>query len=196
MVEAMRDILAVLGGVGIIILGLSKFFGGIVGERLKERSRKKSEIDIETHRQRLASRRVQTDQFAQSQYDIYVDIWRSLQGIKLAVDSLWEKANSQNIASLARCLRETRSRVDNWSFFFDEEHFKRLNELLVVLERFKEGKTFLVNIWSSQDVTIYFKEGIDRQIEKNRNYKEKFESLLSEIKTSFRNRLSQVKYED
>ncbi len=195
MFEVIKDVLAVLGGVGIIVIGLSKFLGGILRDRLRENTRRQAKIEIETHRQRLYNRRAQADQYAQSQYDVYVELWKTIQGLKLAVDSLWEEAAPQNIASLAHALRDSRLKIDNWSIFFVEQHLNRLNDLLRTLERFEEGKMHLVDIRSSQDVSRRFREEIAFQIKQNKEYKKKFEELLKELRVTFRNKLSQVEYE-
>ena len=196
MLDVLRDILAVLGGVGIVVIGLSKFLSGILRDRLKERERRGTELNIESHRSQLASRRIQTDQFLKSQYDVYIELWKSLQGLRFAVDALWQKANRNNIVALAKQLRYMRSQVDNWSLFFEETHLQELNRLLNILENFEGGKIELVRIRSSEDITRYFQNEIEKQIEQNRLYKEEFEQIIEEMRVSFKRRLSRIEYEE
>ena len=73
MSELIVDILGVLGGAGIIILGLSKFIGTIVQNRIQEKERKQTEESLELDRQRYGLRRVQADRYANSQYEVYIE---------------------------------------------------------------------------------------------------------------------------
>lgn len=196
MLDILRDILAVLGGGGIVVIGLSKFFGGVFRDHLKEQERRETELNIELHKSQFASRRTQTDQFLKSQYDVYIELWGSLQSLRFAVDALWQKANRDNIAALAKQLRHVRSQVDNWSLFFENTHLKELNRLLSILEDFEAGKTTLVRIRSKEDIPRYFQHEVEQQIEKNRHYKEEFEQILEEMRVSFKGRLSRIEYEE
>ncbi|MCJ7777001.1 MAG: hypothetical protein MUP16_01635, partial [Sedimentisphaerales bacterium] len=51
--QIIYHILAVLGGAGVLIIGLSKWLGYVWRDRIKERERKKSEMALEYERQRL-----------------------------------------------------------------------------------------------------------------------------------------------
>lgn len=193
MSELIINILGVLGGAGIIIFGLSKFIGTIVQNRIKENERKQTEESLEIDRQKYGLSRVQADRYANSQYDIYIEIWQTLQGMKFAVESLWGRANNQNIATLAKLLRETRLKADNWSLFFDEDHLKELNRLLKILEKFSAGKASLVRIRNKNDIPRYFVEELEqRVITQNQHYKQEFESLLEKMRVSFKERLSTI----
>jgi len=191
--ELIIDILGTIGGAGIIIFGLSKFIGKIIQNRIKEKERKQTEETLELRRQEYGLRRVQADRYANSQYDIYIELWETLQGMKLAVESLWERANEQNIATLAKMLRKTRLKADNWSLFFDEDHLNELNRLLKILEKFSAGKECLIQFRNKDDIPKYFVEELEQQlISQNKNYKQEFESLLGKMRASFKKRLSTI----
>jgi hypothetical protein len=190
--ELIFDILAVLGGTGVIIIGLSKFIGDILRDRIKERERRRTEQELEYRKQRFGLRRVQAAKFAESQFDVYIELWQSLQGLRLTVDALWHRATKQNIATLARELAETKEKVQKWSIFFEEQHLCNLMRLFETLAHFKTGKIPLVEIRSKEDMEFVYPEEIRYQIEQNQRYKEEFESLLEDMRKSFRNRLSEI----
>ena len=190
--EWIRDILAVMGGAGVIVIGLSKLLGGIWRDRLKEQARKNAEMDLETHKQLLSIRRIQTDRFVNSQYEVYIELWQTLQGMKLAVELLWEDASPQNVVTLASSLRKTREHVDNWSLFFEEGDFADLDRLLKIIEDFHAGKAELVRIRSTESLQKHVIEDIKRQIDQNKKYKEQFEVLLSQIRSSFKTQISRI----
>ena len=192
MFEVIRDALAVIGGSGIIILGLSKFLGDIWRDRLKERERKKTEIDIEAFRKDLSTRKIQTEQFLKSQYDVYVNLWQSLQGFRFIVDGLWQRVTRENILALANQLRKLKSQINDWSIFFEDDHLQELKRLLRILENFEAGKTNLLRIRSRENIPGYFTNEVERQIEINKKYKEEFEQLLEKLRVSFQRRLLQL----
>ena len=83
------DFMGIIGGIGVIVIGLSKFVGDIWKSRIKEQERRNTEIELLEYKQQLESRRAITDQYNRSQYDVYIEIWKSFQGLKYAIDLLW-----------------------------------------------------------------------------------------------------------
>ena len=171
---------------------LSKFIGNIWRDRVKEKERRTTEEILETERQRYGVRRIQTDKFAQSQFDIYIELWQTLQGLRLAVDSLWGKATKGNIKILANELSKTKLKVNEWYIFFEKRHLLKLNELFVCLENFNAGKIRLVDIRSNEDMRFVFPKSIAHQIDENRAFKDEFEKVLEELRESFQIKLSDI----
>src|SRR2546428_11032730 len=97
--------LAAIGGVGVIVAGLSKWLGNVWRDRLRERERRQTEGELEVLRQQLGVRRAQVDLFAKSQFDLYVGLWKSLQDLRDAGDALWREASLENIERFAIQLR-------------------------------------------------------------------------------------------
>lgn len=190
--ELVRDILAILGGAGIIILGLTKFLGGVWRDRIKESERRDTEEVLEVNRQRYGMRRVQTDKYAESQFDIYLELWQTLQGLRLAVDSLWHRATRTNIQVLAKELATTKEKVNGWSIFFERPQLIELNKIFKTLENFRAGKIRVVQIRSREDMDYVLPDAISNQIEQNRMFKEDFEKLLEKLRESFKLRLSEI----
>jgi hypothetical protein len=181
--NTIRDIFAVIGGAGVLIIGLSKFFGNILGELFKESNRKKTEIQLETIRQDLGLQRVRADRYAISQYDIYVELWKNLQELRTAIDSLWQEVTNQNIEILTDCFRKTKIKIMEWSLFFDETHLNKLNKLLDIIEQYNSGKI---------GMQLDFRN-IEYLVSQNKKYKNEFENLMKEIREDFRDRLSTIK---
>ena len=186
--QIVYHVLAVLGGAGVLIIALSKWLGYVWRDRIKERERKKSEMELEYERQRLGLRRVQADKFAESQFDVYVELWQKLQGLSMLVDALWDSCTRQNIAMLANELTETKEKVKKWSMFFEEEHLRELRRMFDTLGNFESGKIKLIKIRSQDDMDKYYPIAIERQINQNRGYREEFNTILERIRQSFRDR--------
>jgi hypothetical protein len=190
--DTMYKILAAVGGSGVIIIGFSKLIGNILRDRLKEQERKRSEFALETMRQHYSLRRIQADKFASSQFDIYLELWETLQALRLAVDVLWNKVTKQNISNLLRQLRTTEQKVNDWSIFFEEEHLQELRRLLGIIESFHTGKLLLSEIRTEKDLDYLKFDEIKNQIEQNRKYKEQLEQLLDKLRCYFHKQLSSI----
>lgn len=188
--ELIIQILATVGGGGVIVIGLSKLLGNIWQDRLKEQERKRTELELETVRHLYNIRRVQADKFAGSQYDIYLELWETLQALRLTVDALWEQVTKQNVSNLVRQLRTTKQKVDNWSIFFDEDHLQQLRGIIKAIESFSTGKLSLEEIWSRNDLNYLQVGEIKTQVERNRHYRDQLEELLENLRRNFRDRLS------
>lgn len=197
MIDVIRDVLALIGGAGIIILGLSKWVGKIWQERLKERERLKTERSLEMHRQQLGSVRIKTDKYAAAQFEIYRELWTSLDGLRDAGDALWKEVTYKNIDRFADQLRATQSFVNQSEIFFEDKELKELRRLFAAFGRFSIGKSTLREIRSSARLGEQMGESIlnrrvREQIQKNRKYKNTYAQLLEKIRMSFRNRLSKL----
>lgn len=190
--ELLYEVLAVVGGGGVIVTGLWKLLGGIWRDRIKEHERRKTEVQLEVSRQHFGLRRVQADRFANSQYEVYLQLWESLQSLHLTVDALWHKATIQNVAALAQELKNAKSRIQKWSMFFEDEHYTELLQLIEHLEQFRAGKVTLIDIRKRSDLRLVFPEVVQEQIKQNLVAKEQFERLLETLRRSFRDRLSRI----
>ena len=186
--QIVYHVLAVLGGAGVLIIVLSKWLGYVWRDRIKERERKKSEMELEYERQRLGLRRVQADKFAESQFDVYVELWQKLQGLSMLVDALWDSCTSQNIVMLANELTETKEKVKRWSMFFEDEHLRELRGMFETLGNFEAGKLRLIKVRSQEDMNRSYPREIKRQINENQLYRTEFNNILERIRQSFRDR--------
>jgi hypothetical protein len=184
--------LAALGGVGVVVIALSKFIGDVLRNRLKEKDRLSSELLLEAARQNYGIRRVQTDKFAESHYEVYLQLWETLQALRLTVDALWHKVTKQNLSTLLRQLRTTEQRVYDWEIFFEPEHFSELRRLLEIIKSFRTGKLVLEEIRTKKDLDYVNVEDIKGQVEQNQQYRDQLEQLLEALKRDFRDRLSSV----
>lgn len=140
---------------------------------------------------------VQERSFAKSQFEAYCNAWKSLQGLRVAGDDLWELATEENIVVFAQRLREAKTTILEGEVFFTD---KDREDLLKILERFlnfRLGKARLIEIRSKGDILIFslssiegIKEEISSQIKRNYEYKIQYEQLLENIRVSFKRILS------
>lgn len=145
---------------------------------------------LEYFRQVLDLKHTPTD-YERSQFKAYCDIWKVLQVLRDAGDSLWEIASKENILNFALHLRETTSKIRESAIFFDEGDYEQLNRLLKDFGSFRLGKLRLHEIRSQTDIDRYVRlHAAQEQINKNYIIKQQYEELLEKIRVSFKNRLS------
>ncbi len=190
--ELIYRILAVVGGVGVLFMGLLKLGGSILRDHIKEQDRKSSEIEIEEKRQRIEFRRAQADKYNEKQLDIYLEVWGTLSELELAVNTLWDTVTKQNITTLLRQLRTTEQKVNACSVLFKEEHLNELKRLFAIIENFTTGKLILAEIRSKKELDYIKIEEIKSQIEENYQYKDQLKRLLEDLERSFRASLSSI----
>jgi len=129
--------------------------------------------------------------YANSQYEAYCNVWRTLQSLRLAGDDLWQKANTDNLVRFADELRRTKLLVNEGDLFFEEEDRQELLTLLQVFGNYELGKLTLIEIRSKWDEKLLLsEERMQDQIAMNRKDKEQYERLLERIRVSFRRRLT------
>jgi hypothetical protein len=185
--DVVVKILGAIGGIGIIIIGLFKFFGDVLRDQFKEEARADADMDVKLFEQKLRL----AEQFAKVQAAIYDDLWKTLQALKRAGDVLWEKANQTNLKAFARQLRQTQTKVDEGAIYFDDQDFTQLKYLLDAFGRFEFGKIELTKIRANTPL-MASDESIANQIQQNRTHKEEYEAILDRIRITFRNRLSRI----
>lgn len=196
MSDLLVQVLAAIGGVGVLVLGISRLVASIVQNYLKERSWRSTELELEYNRQRLAPDRIRAEKFTSMQFEAYHTLWRSLHALRRAGDALWQEVSPEHLAIFAKQLRETKQIVGDGVIFFEEREYEELNRLLEAFSSYEVGKIRLYKIRSRREVEAWIDDWslaeAQRQIHENSQHKQCYESLLDEIRVSFRNRLSRL----
>jgi hypothetical protein len=191
------NVLTILGGAGVVVIGLATFLSRIWMNRIKEqarqitelereRARRSTEIELEALRQQYEHQRIVPDRFVASQYEVYLQLWGTLQGLKLAVDALWAEANKENIDILADQLRHTRIKINELSLFFDDGQLENLREIINALENFRAGKVTLREIRTKSDLDYVMIPEVRDQIRQNHQYKQRIEVLMENLRHQLR----------
>ncbi len=197
-------ILAAIGSLGVIIIGISKFAGNIIENRLKEKDHratqielkgieKETAIELEKIRQLISVNTLMIDKYATSQNDVYQKVWKHLQSLKRAVNNLWGEVTPSNLEKLLRELHTTEKNIDDWSLLINEKHYRELKRLFEIVKSFQTGKLTLRKIQKERDLDYVKIEQINRQIEENRQFKEDLADLLDKLRNDFREKLSTFK---
>jgi len=129
--------------------------------------------------------------YTNSQFKAYTEVWRKLQSLRVAGDNLWNRANEDNVLDLAQKLREVKTLVREEEIFFEENDRLSLMNVLDNFSKYKHEKTSLINMeeWHLGKER-YSVQKIKDQILRNSQLKHQYEDILDSIRKSFRKKLS------
>lgn len=195
---------ASVGGAGVVVLGLAKWFGGFISNRLLDSYNNKHEQELEEIKSKYARElentknelekaRLQFVRYSEKQFELYNDLWKTLLYTKQQADMLWKKADPMQIPSFSEQIRLTRKAIDDNLLLIEEEHYNKLIQLIEQFEQFQFGKLRLIDIRvqledgeSFQTISV---EDAKSTIEKNKETKDKYDELIMDIGKSFRNQI-------
>ena len=80
--------------------------------------------------------------------------------------------------------------VDNWSLYFEEEHYNQIKILLRCIGRFNRGKGSLIDLRSKHDFYPRLLDDIKENIKSNKLIKDEIEHILTNLKLSFKTQLN------
>jgi len=189
--ETLYDVLAVIGGAGVVVIGLSAFLARVWEKRIERRERRQIDATAERERQEYGVRRVQADLSARNQFDVYLKLWGELQALKLTVDALWEEVTDGNLLRLTEQLRSAQHQVDSWCLFIEPDHLARLRRAFDMIGNYSAGKFALRDLYK-HNIASANKSKIHQQIHRNAHDRREFEDALEALSLSFQSRMSRV----
>jgi hypothetical protein len=138
----------------------------------------------------------QIQQYDRHQFNSYYEIWKVLQNLRACADDLWNEVSKRNMINYVNSLENVKRVILEKAIFIDESHYQKLNNLLRNFQLYQQGKDWLLFVYERAkhgDIEEWDNETakqIKKRIDKNRELKAKYESLLDEILSYFRNKLS------
>ena len=148
----------------------------------------KNQNDLEKIKSDLALKLEISKRYSLEQFKLYNELWISLCDSKVGSDNLWEVANIKNVKAFAQQLKKTENQIDRHSLLIEDQHYLNLKNLINDFYQFKFGKIRLYelrnnnsNNYDSQLQVDQIKEVIDR----NKEIKDKYSSLLVYLKEDF-----------
>ena len=192
------------GGASVIVIALAKWFGGFLSQRLLDSYNNKHEAELEELKSKYARElestksdlektKLQFVRYSEKQFELYNDLWKTLQITKQQADMLWIKADPMQIPSFSEQIRLTRKAIDDNLLLIEEDHYNKLILLIGQFEQFQFGKLRLVDIRAQQDedgfIQTISKEDAEATINNNKTTKDKYDALIMEIGKSFRDQI-------
>ncbi len=195
---------ASVGGASVIVIALAKWFGGFMSQRLLDSYNNKHEQELEelkskyareleSTKSELEKTKLQFVRYSEKQFELYNDLWKTLQITKQQADMLWLKADPMQIPSFGEQIRLTRKAIDDNLLLIEEDHYNKLIKLIGQFEQFQFGKLRLVDIRSQLNEETFnptiSKEEAETTINNNKTTKDNYDALIMEIGKSFRDQI-------
>ena len=175
----------------IIILGLTWWIKFLADKKL-DNYKSSNQSDLEKSKSDLALNLDISKRYSLEQFKLYNELWISLYDSKVGGDNLWEVANIKNVKAFAQQLKKTENQIDRHSLLIEDQHYLNLKNLINDFYQFKFGKITLYelrnnnsNNYDSQLQVDQIKEVIDR----NKEIKDKYSSLLVYLKEDFKRQI-------
>ncbi|MEP7232362.1 MAG: hypothetical protein ABI691_19020 [Ginsengibacter sp.] len=193
-----------IGGAGVIILGLSKWFGDLMASRILQKQIFKHEKELEDIKSKFSTELEETKseldkskalfyRYSEKQFELYNALWKVLWNLKKKGDELWEYADPKELPSLSKNVSIVKEAVNVNILIIEEDHYKQLNTLIEKFEKFDFGKKQLVELRNKsahQVEEIGVNEIIVRQvISDNGLVKQEYDHLIKELAKSFRKQI-------
>ena len=192
-----------IGGTSVIVVALAKWFGAFLSRRLLDSYNNKHERELEDIKNKYASElektknelekaRLQFARYSEKQFELYNDLWKVLLYTKQQADMLWQRTDPAQIPAFSEQIRLTRRAIDDNLLLIEEEHYDKLIQLIEQFEQLQFGKLKLIDILTlsnSDDKLEITQEEANSTIKMNKKIKDKYDKLIMDIGTSFRNQI-------
>lgn len=183
-------IITSIGGIGIIIIGLSKYLGKIFADKYLEKIKKDFEKEVEDYKTGLDIHKSVTLRYSDAQFEQYSKLWASLYDLKISADKLWESASDRNLETFTRQLKSSKIQIEKAGLFIEDADYENLLEILNHFLEYEIGKEKLIKYRRNNYIDTH---QIEQLINENRERKSSYDTLILKIKHNLR---SQIKGEN
>jgi hypothetical protein len=188
------------GGAASIIIGLSKWFGDFLSQRLlynytqkheKELEEIKSKYskDLEETKNDLLKARSQFLRYSEKQFNSYNNLWKVLIQTKRLTEQLWNNPTPEKVKAFAEQIRLTKYAVEDEQLLIEDRHLEQLLNLIQGFENFELGKTKLVEVLNTEKAVLPTQKEVEETTQKNKAIKKKYELLITQIGKNFREQI-------
>lgn len=138
--------------------------------------------------------------FPVNKIDAFNKVWQSLIALESSGEALWRHVTNKTISDFADWHRRASGDVRQCALFFSEEDYVALKDLLMAAAQYLYGKRTLVEMYERMhglDGVIEAPEGAQiredskKQIRQNEEWLTRYKNLLSKIRTSLHQGISQ-----
>lgn len=202
--EWLGAIVISVGGTGVVVVALAKWFGDRLANKLLEQDKAKYQLELEgvktKYQEELEAKKTELEKsktlfirYSEHQFNLYNELWKSLCELKHVGEELWEQANSTTIKKFSKQLRITKSIVEKSALLIEDQHYIELIHILDEFGNFEVGKLRLLTLRNRQ-VHELEQEGVNeyevrRVIDQNRQIKNDFNSMVLGLSTSFKSQI-------
>ncbi len=197
------SIIVSLGGSSVIIIGLSKWFGGVLANKLLEKDRLKYqavlekvkssyEKELEKYKDQLEKQKALFLRYREYQFKLYNELWASLSDLHFKADILWKHADMNNLIAFSHQLFDTEMSVSRNRLLIEESHYNQLVKILYTFRDYQVGKTTLIQLRTIDPHQVGLQlsfSDIEKAIRDNQQDKQRYSELLEKLVVEFRKQI-------
>jgi hypothetical protein len=202
--EWLGAILISVGGTSAIVIGLAKWFGDRLANKLLEKDKAKYQEELEglktKYQTELETKKTELEKsksiflrYSEHQFNLYNELWKSLCDLNHIGEELWERAEIQKVKDFSKQLKTTKLTVEKSALLIEDNHYKDLIKILDNFGKFEFGKMTLISLRNRQahELENYGVNEVEirRVIDQNRKTKQEFVSLVDNLATEFKRQI-------
>jgi len=206
--EWIAAITITLGGSSVIIIALSKWFGGVMANKLLEKDKAKYLQELEeikaNFQLQLESQKLEIEKskslflrYSEHQFNLYNDLWKQLCELKFVVEELWKQVELVKVKKLSIEIKKTIRTTEKSALLIEPDDYNQLMTILKRISKYQIGKTNLIklrnkSIHEMQDLGID-NYSIRQVITENGETKDNLLNLMEILKVNFKKQIQETK---
>jgi hypothetical protein len=202
--EWLGAIVISVGGTSAIVIGLAKWFGDRLANKLLEKDKAKYQEELEglktKYQTELETKKTELEKsksiflrYSEHQFNLYNELWKSLCDLKHIGEELWERAEIQKVKDFSKQLKTTKLTVEKSALLIEDNHYKDLINILENFGKFEFGKMTLISLRNRQahELENYGVNEVEirRVIDQNRQTKQEFVNLVDNLANEFKRQI-------
>lgn len=185
--KTIGSLIVSLGGFGAVIGFFANWWGNRLAERISNKEKAQHEQELEKLKTQLELTKSMVARYSEQQFVTYNLLWSSLYDLKVTGDELWELANRKNYNAFTKQLKITRDSIERNGLFIEDEHYRRLQELMAEFKEYQLGKDNLIQGRENAPFNLDNEWG---QRMANREHWAEYTRLIVDIKNAFRRQIN------
>jgi hypothetical protein len=166
---------------GVVVWFFVKLASNTLADNYKKKIEHDFEKKLESYKTQIEILKATTLKYNDRQFELYIDLWKSLQNLKFSCLDLWKEVNKKNLLNFQVVLSQTERQIETTSILLEEKHYKELIEIIKNLKEFNNGKE---KLYSKLNKTEQLE--MDNIIAHNRRKKDKCLEIIEAMKLSIK----------
>lgn len=183
-----------IGGVGVIIIGISSWLSRILAGRILHKTRIQHDKEIEELKNDLSAQKEKSSfaysMYFKGQFEVYNELWGMLIELKDSVDDLWSNPTRSRLSAFAKALSSAQGKLQKNALLLDEKHYSKITSLMRIFSNYDLGKrSLLPHIEKRVGSFSYRDDEAVKIVEENRKNYENIKSSIDDILDEMRKKL-------
>lgn len=171
-----------------VIIAMLKWLGDVKKSRIAQKEMAKHSMQLEQYKLILETVKSAFSGHSTMQINEYMNVWRTLHGLKIAADNLWDHVNAENLEAFMFAYEDVTNQAGAGIILMERSHAEELNCIIQDFNQYKIRKEELGRLYGEEsDADL---KRIRQLIAENAEIKERYTQIYDKIHDSFRQRIN------